>query len=181
MKNMKKKKKKKMKKMKKMKKKKKKKKKLKRFWFLSFADIFHEITKSMLSALFRMMVELGASLIEYIYDDIRPGDPSYRNASIGLPDYYNMKQVKAIRFLHSGIYPSAFTDAFDAYYIQQSDLINTTLEDFVNQVYMEFNIEAGFYDVFDFAYSTLRRDFLPVGLTFYEETDMNDLSTDYMR
>ena len=135
----------------------------------------------MLSAVLRMTAELGASLIDYIYDDIKPGIPSYRNASIGSTDYYNMKQITAIRFLHSGTYPSAFTDVFETYYTLPSDLMNATLEEFANQVYMDFNIEAGYYAVFDFAYSTLRSRFITLGLTFYEENNMGDLSTDYMR
>ena len=134
----------------------------------------------MLSALSSMITELGASLSEYIYDDIRPDNPAHRNASIGSPDYFGIKQTSEIIFLYSGIYPSAFTDVFEVYYTLPSDLMNTTLEEFANQVYMDFNIQAGFYEVFDFAYSTLRREFLKKGLTFYEETDMDALATDYM-
>ena len=138
------------------------------------------ITSQMFIQLFMLVnIEIFSQLLVYVYDEVKPSTPSY-NMSYGSPFYYTIQQRLADQYLHSGQYKSIFTNGLlnDYNYLPETNL---TFEEFADQAYEDFDVEAGFYEIEALLYQNWYAAVMDLGRKLYEEEYLYDITTAWMR
>ena len=138
------------------------------------------LTSQMFHQLFTpLFLQITGSLFPYVYDEVNPSTPSY-NSSYGSPFYHTIKQHLANQYLHSGFYKSIFTNGLVDDYNSLSET-NMTFEEFADQAYVDFDIEAGFYEIEIFIYQSWHTAVMDLGRSLYEHEHLYDITTMWMR
>ncbi|XP_072045878.1 acid-sensing ion channel 4-A-like [Amphiura filiformis] len=119
-------------------------------------------------------------LYEHLYDIVAPHG-THVNASYGSTIYYTYEQTAVWSLLHSGFYKNQFANTLFELYYTSVGSTNLTFDEFVDHMYTEFHMEESFYVLMRIVYE-VNYDALTETLnSFYLETDLAVLTTDYMR
>ena len=134
-----------------------------------------EVFLPLQSDIFGMMIETGI-----IYNDVYyaangypvPGlDPSNGPTSF-------IQQQDTIRYLH--LYKSIFSKSLVEDY-NSLQIMNTTFQEFADQAYEDFNVEAMFYEAEAYFCQKWYDDLMELGHKIYNETNLYDLTTTWLR
>ena len=116
----------------------------------------------------------------YMYDIVGPY-PYPHNITSG-SSTYNLAEENAISsLLHSGVYVNTLAKYTFELYNSTAGVSNLTFEEFVDQLYVEFNLEELFPRIFRVMYEELYTSLTEYSKNLYEETDMTGLTLDYLR
>ena len=138
---------------------------------------------------YNLVTEVSSNLLffvsyayyENMYDIIVPFKTPV-NATYGSQIYYTTVDFAVESMLHSGTYATIFANNVNWFGLYSAaGATNVTFDEFVEQLYHEFNMEEAFYTIFRFTYEEMYTSLVEYGTNLYENTDMATLTTDYMR
>ncbi len=124
-----------------------------------------------------MLYLINNELYEHIFDIVVPYTV-HVNVTYGSPTYYAVEEAATAALLHSGIYINTLANDLHVVY---NTSMNITFDEFVDHVYVDFNMEETFYLILRLTYEQMYATLIDYAKDFYEQTDMIKLTTDYMR
>ncbi|XP_072014394.1 acid-sensing ion channel 5-like [Amphiura filiformis] len=146
----------------------------------TFPDAFADIHANITISFEYIFPEIALLLADFIYDQVSPYILNPVNISYGSEIYLQTEQQYIATYLHSGWFKVSLANGLvDAYNSSTSG--NVSFDEYVDYVYDEFDIEAGFYEILAFSYQGVHDYLLQVATPYYAETDLLTLTTEYMR
>ena len=127
------------------------------------------------SYIFTMVMGTGI-IYSDVYYAVNGQPPPGFDPSNGPPSFIQHRGV--IRYLN--LYRSIFAESLIEDY-NSLQIMNMTLQEFADQAYEDFDVEAIFYEVEAYYSQKWYYDLMELGYTIYTETDLYDLTTTYLR
>ncbi|XP_072014234.1 acid-sensing ion channel 1A-like [Amphiura filiformis] len=148
---------------------------------VTFPDIIGDIQATIIGCFIYVYTEMLYQLTAFSYDAVSPFVLKPVNVSYGSEIYLQIEQQYIATYLHAGLFKSVClaSGLVDAYNSSKSG--NMSFDEYVDLVYVEFDIEAAFYELLALTYQGMHDGLLELATRFYAESDLYSLTTEYMR
>ena len=145
-----------------------------------FTEVFPNITDTLATVLVeKILGNMQCQILTRLTEDVGYEINHGLSMEPGSDVYYETYEANAKRYLHSGAYKSAIVESFaiSGSYLGTED----DFEDFVDEVYERFYLEAGFDYGFYAIYASIYEKVIEHGVAIVSSADITDIATTYMR